>query len=423
MRAALVAGMVLAVALATALVLTTPWHPLGSASLHPNGHLDFTGAEFARETAFHKAVRPPAYLSMLLGVIVACLLGFTRWGGQLVEAVSGGRWWQGVLVGSVVCAALPRLASIVADAIAEKGLRTYGLSNQTWDLWALDQGKSFGLALAITAPTLLAAIALARALPQWWWAVAAALAAVVTVVVSFLYPVLVEPVFNRFTSLQAGELRESLMKLAADDGIKVDDVLVADASRRTTALNAYVSGIGSSRRIVVYDTLLAAATPAEVRLVVAHELSHVKHNDVLRGTMIGALAAAMGVCLLGAALQWGALTSRAGVSGASDPRAVALVLALSVIATVAIGPLVNLVSRRVEANADVGALSLTHDPATFIATERRLALANLSSLGPNGVAYLLFATHPSTPERIALARAWSVQHGMVPPGPLALASR
>lgn len=418
-RAALVSGLVLLAALAIGLLLTTPWHPLGSTALQPNGHLDFTPAEFTRETAFHKAVRPPAYLSMLLGVLVACLLGFTHWGARLIEAVSGGRWWQGVLVGAAVCAALPRVASILADAVAEKALRAYGLSNQTWSGWAVDQAKSFALAVAITAPVLLGAVALARTFPRWWWVGAAALAALITVAVSFLYPVLVEPVFNSFTPLEAGPLKTSLLDLAREDGIGVRDVLVADASKRTTALNAYVSGIGSSRRIVVYDTLLKAATPQEVRLVVAHELSHVKHRDVLCGTLLGALAAAMGVCFLGAALQSSGLLSRAGARGAGDPKIVALVLALAVLATVISGPVLNLVSRRVETHADVGALDLTHDPATFIDTERRLALSNIASLGPNRIAYFLFSTHPSTSERIALARAWAVKHGMVPPAPTA----
>lgn len=420
-RSALLTGLGLLAAVVVAIVVTTPWHPLGSTSLHPNGHLDFTAAEFAREKAFHRAVRPPAYLSMLLSVLIACLLGFTPLGARLVTAISGGRWWQGVVIGSVVLIALPRLGSVLADAVVERSLRTYGLSNQTWSSWLLDQGKGFALAVVITAPVVLGAVALARHFPKSWWAIAAAAAALLTVALSFLYPLVVEPVFNKFTPLHAGELRTSLLSLAQEDGVRVTDVLVADASRRTTSLNAYVSGIGSSRRIVIYDTLIAAATPEEIRLVVAHELSHVKHQDVLRGTVLGALAAAGGICLLGAALQWAPLLSRAAVSGAGDSRAVALVLALIALLSVLTAPALNLVSRQVETRADVGALDLTHDPAAFIATEQRLALSNISSLGGNGVAFFLFSTHPSTPERIALARAWATKHGLTPPAPVARA--
>ena len=90
----------------------------------------------------------------------------------------------------------------------------------------------------------------------------------------------------RFTPLPAGQLRTDLLQLAARDHVPVEDVLVADASRRTTALNAYVSGFGSTRRIVLYDTLVEKASPREVELVVAHELGHAKRQDVLHGTLL-----------------------------------------------------------------------------------------------------------------------------------------
>ncbi|HWG93911.1 MAG TPA: M48 family metalloprotease, partial [Mycobacteriales bacterium] len=231
------------------------------------------------------------------------------------------------------------------------------------------------------------------------------------VVVSFAYPLVVEPVFNRFTPLAAGPLRDDLLALAEREGVQVDDVLVADASRRTTALNAYVSGFGSTRRIVVHDTLLAQASDAEVRLVVAHELAHAENRDVLTGTLLGALAAAAAVVALALLLSWTPLLRRAGVEGPGDPRAVALVLALTALGGFLAGPVSNLVSRRVEARADVASLDLTRDPQTFVEAQRRLALANLSDLEPSRVLRLLFATHPSTTERIATAREWERLRG------------
>ena len=128
----------------------------------------------------------------------------------------------------------------------------------------------------------------------------------------------IEPAFNSFTPMPAGQLRSDLLALADEDGVEVSDVLVADASKRTTALNAYVSGFGSTRRIVVYDTLVKEASPREVELVVAHELGHAKRNDVLHGTVIGAFAAAAGVIAVFLLLSWGGLLSRAGASGAGQ---------------------------------------------------------------------------------------------------------
>jgi STE24 endopeptidase len=253
-------------------------------------------------------------------------------------------------------------------------------------------------------------VALARRAPQTWWAWAAGAVAALVVVVSFAYPVVVEPVFNRFSPLPAGELRDDLLALAAADGVPVDDVLVADASRRTTALNAYVSGFSGTRRIVVYDTLLRAP-PDEVALVVAHELGHAQERDVLVGTLLGALGAAAAVCALFLVLSWAPLLGRSGATGAGDPRVVPLLLALVAVGGLLVGPLSNLVSRRIETRADVHALELTRAPEVFVETQKRLARTNLSDLDPHPVAYALFATHPSTTERIALAREWERLRG------------
>jgi STE24 endopeptidase len=187
----------------------------------------------------------------------------------------------------------------------------------------------------------------------------------------------------------------------------VKDVLVADASRRTTALNAYVSGLGPTRRIVVYDTLLRSAPPAEVEAVVAHELGHAKTGDVVTGTVIGAIGAAIAVIAVYLLGSWTGLLRRAGVESITDPRAVALLLALGAIAGLAASPLQSFVSRRIEARADAHALQVTHDAATVETMEARLATTNLADVDPNRLEYLMFASHPSTVERIAMARAYA----------------
>jgi len=286
-------------------------------------------------------------------------------------------------------------------------LRRYGLSTQSWASWLADAAKAVGVGTVLTSVALLAVIGLARLAPRTWWAWAAAVTALLVVLGSFAYPLLVEPVFNRFTPLPAGQLRTDLLALAERDGVPVRGVLVADASRRTTALNAYVSGFGGTRRIVLYDTLVRQASPAEVELVVAHELGHAKRQDVLTGTLLGAEGAGAGVCLLALVLAWGPLLRRVGADGPADPRVVPLVLFLAAAGGLLLSPATNLVSRRIEARADVHSLALTCDVGTFIASEQRLSVTNLSDLKPHPLAYALFATHPSGPQRIALARAYA----------------
>lgn len=370
----------------------------------------FAPEQLAREEDFHRAVRPPTFAALGLGLAVALVLGLTPLGGRLVAAVARplrGSWVAQVLLGTLALTTVGRLVALPLDVRREQVLRAYGLSTQTWGSWAVDAVKGLAVSSAIAGLALLVTVGLARRLPVTWWRWGAAGLAGLVLAGSFAYPLVVEPVFNTFRPLPAGALRTDLLALAERDGVPVRDVLVADASRRTTAVNAYVSGFGSTRRLVVYDTLVRSAPPAEVRLVVAHELGHAERSDVLVGTALGAVGAGAGVCLLAALLGWRPLLARAAAEGPGDPRVVALVLALVAVGTLVTAPAVNLASRRVEARADLHSLQLTGDPATFVAVQRRLAVTNLADLRPSPVLVALFATHPTVPERLALAEAYA----------------
>jgi len=207
-----------------------------------------------------------------------------------------------------------------------------------------------------------------------------------------------------------------LLALAEKDRVRVRTVLVADASRRTNAVNAYVSGFGPTRRIVVFDTLLREAAPDEVGSVVAHELAHAKHNDVLTGTVLGALGAAASVIAVYLVGSVPGLLDRAGVTDIGRPRAVARAAAVATVVGLVTGPLQRLVSRTVEARADTHALVLTGDPATFERMQARLSATNLADPDPNPVEFALFATHPSTVQRMAAAIAFARAHPAVPEG-------
>jgi STE24 endopeptidase len=191
----------------------------------------------------------------------------------------------------------------------------------------------------------------------------------------------------------------------------VQDVLVADASRRTTALNAYVSGFGSTRRIVVYDTVLDQLSPAEVESIVGHELGHVATDDVLTGTLIGALGAGAGVALLGWLLGWTPLLRRSGAAGPGDGQVIGLLLFLLALGTLLSTPVQNLVSRHIEARADLHALDLTRDPASFVAVQRQLGAANLSDPDPPAVWQWAFGSHPTAAQRVAFAEDWTRVRG------------
>jgi len=215
-------------------------------------------------------------------------------------------------------------------------------------------------------------------------------------VLAFLGPVLFEPLFNRYAPLQDEALAAELRALARRAGVPVRDVLVQDASRRTRKANAYVSGLGRTRRVVVADTLLEQASPAEVRLVVAHELGHRRAQHVLRGTML-----AMGGAVAATLVLWAVLGTRV-----ADPHRVPLILLLGLGLSLASLPALTFVSRRWERAADRYSLQLTGDRAAYESAFRRLARANLSDLDPPPLPYLLLFTHPTPPERLAAAEAY-----------------
>ena len=387
---------VLVVGLAVAAVVAVPWR-------RPPSRADQLAA-----LALRAALRPPGYGSMLLGLAVAAGLGFTSAGARLVEWAArpfGGHWLAAAVLGGLAVVLAGQVVTLPLGAWRHAVLTGHGLATQSWGGWLADRGKSYLVTAVVATVALSAFFGAARLLPHWWWAVAAAGAAGLVVLLSFVFPLLVEPLFNRFTPLPMGPLRDRLLALAARDQVPVAEVLVADASRRTHGVNAYVSGLGPSRRIVVYDTLLRQAPAEEVVSVVAHELAHAKHRDVVTGTLLGAggaAAAVVGLYLLGG---WDGLLRAAGVSSVAEPRAVALLAAVVAVVSLVAAPVQALVSRQVEARADAHALTLTGDVDTFVTMQARLSATNLSDPDPPAWERILFATHPSTVERIAAARS------------------
>jgi STE24 endopeptidase len=412
-RAALVAAVLLAAALAVVIAVRTPWvvlptPPGGHAPVDPTAGL--APDQLDRAESFAAALRPASLASLVLGLVVAGVFGLTRLGARLVRAVAapfGGGWvWQ-VLLGVVALSLIGRLLTLPLSAYGEVVRHRYGLSTRSWGLWLRDVAVSFGINTGLTALTVLVLIWLARRAPRTWWAWAGAGAAGLVVVGSFLWPVLIEPAFNRFTPMAAGQLRSDLLHVAEENGTPVQDVLVSDASRRTTALNAYVSGFGSTRRIVVYDTVLDRLPDDQIESIVAHELGHVAADDVLTGTLTGALGAGAGVAALGWLLGSARLLRRAGADSPGDPRVVPLLLFLFAVGTLVSTPVQNVVSRHIEARADVHALDLTADPDAFVAMQRDLAVTNLAEPDPPALWQWFFGSHPTTAQRVALAQDWT----------------
>ena len=319
-------------------------------------------------------------------------------------------WKRPVLASAgmgVLIAALLAVAGLPVGAAMHARAADVGLATGGWGQWAADWARALAVGAVIAAALTAAGIALMRRLPRGWWVAAAALTVLAAALFAFARPVVVDPLFNDFTELPPGPARESVTELAEKAGVDVGSVLVVDASRRTSAANAYVDGIGASRRVVLYDTLLDDFPPAQTRLVVAHELAHVHYRDIWRGLLFIALvtpAAFFAVSRLVRA--WGPRDE--GVDGparpgpATVPALTAAVTLMVFLVTLVSNPL----SRGVEQRADSYSLQLTGEGPAFISQQRRLALQNLSNPDPPALSRLLFGTHPTTLQRIGTGLAW-----------------
>jgi STE24 endopeptidase len=275
-----------------------------------------------------------------------------------------------------------------------------GLATQSWPDWAVDVLKAAGIGAVTAAVGGLIAMALVRRFPRRWWAPAAVLVLLYGVVTIWLYPIVIDPVFNRFDRLPQGKLRSEVLQLADRAGVDVGEVYRVDASRRTSAANAYVIGLGHSKRVVLYDNLIDDFSAGEVRTVVAHELGHQKHDDLLRGLAWLAIVAPAGTFLAQA------LAERIGPRRLGTPAALpAIALAIAVV-SLGVGCVSNVLSRKVEASADTFALRLTRDPEDFIGFQRRISVQNVGDPEPPGWYQTLFGTHPTTVERIGAGVAF-----------------
>jgi STE24 endopeptidase len=349
----------------------------------------FSADEVARGRAYHR----PLYLLQLGDVALS--LGLTAfaafgWLGDELWNLTSGPWWARTLLYTLVLLAVLELArlplSFWRGYLRE---RRWGFSTQTWRGWLWDRVKAFAIGYVLTAAGFLLLLACVRVVGGWWPAVAAPGAALLALVLGWVAPVVLEPIFNRFRPLDDPELTAALLALAERAGVPVRTVLVADASRRTRKHNAYVSGLGKTRRVVIFDTMLAEATQPELEVVVAHELGHRAHRDVAKGTLLGMASVVVAVLVL-----WPLDPA---------PRHIPLMLFAVGLLELVATPLFAAFSRRLERRADRFALDLTRDPDAFRSAFVSLARANLSDLAPPRLAYAFMFSHPTPPERIASA--------------------
>jgi Zn-dependent protease with chaperone function len=376
-------------------------------------HLDpreyFSAAELARADDYRRVSRALLLGSLAVQLIVMALLVWKA--RPLADALGGighGRIRTGVLVSIAVVIAL-WLATVLIGAVLLWWRRRYGLSNQTAAGWLRDQAVALGVECLLVAAAAAFTLGLAAWLGRSWWLAAAPLFVLAGVVYFVAQPLVIQPLFNTFHPLGDQRLTAEIKELGAAEGVTVDKVLVADASRRTTTANAYVSGLGPTKRVVFYDTMLDGRfTHAELESVAAHELGHVARSHIWKGLGWFALIAIPGVLLV----WW--FTERRG--GLPDPGLVPLAIAVALVYSLLVMPFGNLVSRRYEAEADWMALTATNNPKSFVGLEKRLTVTSLGDPDPPAWSNVLFGTHPTPMKRIGMAVAFRNRASPAPAG-------
>jgi STE24 endopeptidase len=341
-----------------------------------------------------------------LGLTVGLLTAFVLTDSTLVLRqwfrAAGHPLWLQVAELFLILSVAHRLATLPLTCFAGYWLpRRFGLLHQPLWRWAFDHLKAVVLsgALALVAAEII--YTLLQVTP-WWWLWSAAVFFAGSALLAMAVPVLIVPLFYRLTPLHDEALRERLLALARKVGVPVVGVWVVDESRKSRTANAALTGIGRTRRILLFDTLLGGFSSDEIEAVLAHELAHHVHGDIRRALLVQGALTLITFWVADRLLR--IASHGIGLDGPADPAGLPLfgliVIALSLVAL----PLANGYSRWVERRADDFCLDVTRNPEAFIGAMERLAELNLAERRPHPLKEFFLFSHPAIERRIARAR-------------------
>lgn len=371
----------------------------------------FSAEEIAKGRAYARGRYILVSLRLAVTLGLFALLTLTPLAGKIrdlgVSAADGRVWLTiavfGLLLGLLYYAATFPL-SLYSAFLRE---HAFGLSTQTFRSWAWDYAKQALISTGITLPLLILLYALIRWSPHRWYLPAWVVIVAVMALMTELAPILIDPLFHTFRPVQDPALVERIHTLTDRAGLRAGSILEVDASRRTKKTNAYFTGLGGTRRVVLYDTLITTSTPEEVELVLAHELGHWRRHHIWKGIALGAASTLAALWLIARLLNAAAGSGRFGFIHPADVVSLPLMLLAFAVLNIGTMPIQVAISRAFEREADLESLRLTGNPEAFIASEVTLARANLADIQPPRVIVWFLYTHPPVLERIAMAEAYS----------------
>ena len=366
--------------------------------------------EGARARIYHRRQLALSLLGLALSVTYLLVLIETRAATHLTEYLARWTtaWWLELGIVLLVLAGAYRLVTLPLHWLGGYWLpRRFGLLHQPFRRWLWDAAKAGLIGGMLGLLAVLIIYALLRVTP-WWWLWGAAIFLAGYALLALVAPIWLVPLFYRLTPLPDGLLLTRLLALARRVGVPVSGVFVVDQSRKSRTANAAVTGLGRTRRILLFDTLLDEFTSEEVEAVLAHELAHQLHGDIRRGLLVQGALTLVTFWIADLALRWG--VGWLGLDGPADIAGLPLFGLILMLVSLAALPVANGWSRRVEWQADRFALRTIPDPRAFIRSMERLATLNLAEREPHRLEELFLYSHPAIERRIAHARQFP--HGL-----------
>jgi len=286
----------------------------------------------------------------------------------------------------------------------------YGLSNQSFGAWLGQEGIALGVTLVMTAIMLTVIFAVIRRAPRTWWLWGTAALVAMMAFAFVVQPLFVEPLFNKYTPMQAGPMRDQILTMARANHIPATNVWVVDASKQSKRISANVAGLGPTIRIALNDNLLNRSSPAEVKAVMGHEMGHYVLGHVWKGI------AAFSLIILVAALilwrltpwmlaRWGSLWRIESVADPAVVPAFALILTVFILV---LTPVLNTLIRTQESQADAFGLDAAREPDGFASIAMKLS--EYRKIEPGPIEEAMFFDHPSGRTRVRMSMDWKARH-------------
>lgn len=294
----------------------------------------------------------------------------------------------------------------------------FGLSTQNFSEWFVEYLQASAIGLVIGTIAIVILYLIIRALKRTWWLWGAVAAIAFAVVAQMLYPVYIAPIFNTYTPMQAGELRDDILHMAQANGVPASDVLVFDISRQTNRVTANVSGFADTTRISLSDTLIERASPSGVREVMGHEIGHYVLNHTVSILVMLGLMYAVAFALANILFRALSKGERWGVRDVADPAGMPLLFAVITALFTLATPILNNIIRYHEHQADIFGLNASREPDGF--AETALLLSEYRKMEPGPFELWFFYDHPSGYQRIHMAMQWKAHEmaaGRYPMGP------